>query len=63
MKLKAVDYLEWLKDREELDLWEIDVSMDAGDNMRIEELEEDLGKIRGIKKVIEDWARKVDYEQ
>ena len=56
MKLKAVDYLEWLKGQEEDILWEMELAEKVADNMHIEGLEETLQDIRGIKHIVREWA-------
>jgi hypothetical protein len=56
MKLKAVDYLEWLKGQEEDILWEMELAEKVADNMHIEELEETLQNVRGIKHIVREWA-------
>jgi hypothetical protein len=57
MKLRAVDYLEWLKTQEEIILWEMELAEDAADNLHIEEIEEDLQLVREIKGIIEAWRK------
>jgi hypothetical protein len=56
MKLKAVDYLEWLRGQEEDILWEMELAEKVADNMHIEELEETLQNVRGIKHIVREWA-------
>jgi hypothetical protein len=56
VKLKAVDYLEWLRGQEEDILWEMELAEKVADNMHIEELEETLQNVRGIKHIVREWA-------
>ena len=54
--LKSVDYLEWLKNKEDKILDTITLE-EAGNNLfSIEELEEELQMIRDIKDIVKKWG-------
>jgi hypothetical protein len=61
-KLKAGDYLEWLKDKEEFIVWDMELSEEGRDIYRIEELEKELQTIRDIKEIVKSWLQVEDYE-
>jgi hypothetical protein len=61
-KLKAGDYLEWLKDKEEFIVWDMELSEEGRDIYRIEELEKELQTIRDIKGIVKSWLQVDEYE-